>query len=59
MKSFYFYVSVVFVVGLDSVLLFVQSTPTNLKWTALSLFHCNGNRINASNDKLTKVCINS
>ena len=38
-----------------SFLLFVQSTPMNLKWTALSLRHCSGNRINASNDKITEV----
>ena len=42
-----------------SYLLFVQSTPTDLKWTALSLNHCSGNRINASNDSITEVWINS
>jgi hypothetical protein len=52
-EDFYFYVSVV--INLILSLLFAQSTPTNLKWTALSLRHCNGNRINVSNDKITKV----
>ena len=38
-----------------SFLLFVQSTPMKLKWAALSLRHCSGNRINASNGKTTVV----
>ena len=43
------------VISVVSFILFVQSTPMNLKWTALSLRHCSGNRINASNDKITEV----
>ena len=65
-EFFFFFVSVCFVVFVDSCLilsfflifsylLFVQSTPTDLKWTALSLNHCSGNRINASNDSITEV----
>ena len=54
-KQATFYIKSYCVSIVVSFLFFVQSTPTNLKWTALSLRHCSGNRINASTDKITEV----